>query len=74
MELPFKWKLEQADAWPPIVLIWCLGIDNDLVREGVRISGGDGRDMVLVTVYDGDDLVCRLFKRFSHGPAYFQDI
>jgi hypothetical protein len=68
------WLSEKADAWPPVVLGDGFRIDDDLVREGVGIGGGDGWDVVFVSVYDGDDLMRRLLEGLGHGPANFEDI
>jgi hypothetical protein len=65
--------LEQADAGPPVVLSR-LGVDDNLVRKGVGIGGGNRRNVVLVSVYDGDDFVRRFFERFGHGAADFEHV
>lgn len=65
---------EQADAGSPVVLGRSLGVDDDVIWEGVGVGGRNGRDVILVAVYDGDDLVCRLLERLSHGTADFDDI
>lgn len=50
--------LEQTHARPPFVVGNGLGVHDDLIRKGVRVGSGDGRDVVFVAVHDGDDLVC----------------
>lgn len=60
--------LEQANARPPVVF-GRLGVDDNLIRKGVGVGGGNGRNVVLVSVDDGDDLVRRFFEGFGHGAA-----
>ena len=65
--------LEQADARPPVVFSR-LGVHDNLIRKGVGIGGGNGRNVVLVSVDDGNDLVRRFFERFGHGAANFERV
>ena len=65
--------LEQADARPPVVFSR-LGVDDNLIRKGVGVGGGDGRNVVLVSVDNGDDLVRRFFEGFGHGAADFEHV
>jgi len=60
---------EKADAWPPVVLVDRLWVDDDLVREGVGVGGCDGWDVVFFSVHNGDDLMRCLFQRLGHGTA-----
>jgi len=66
--------LEKADARSPVVLVDGFGVHDDLVRKGVGIGGGDGRDVVFVSVDDGDDLMRRLLQRLCHGATDFEHI
>ena len=65
--------LEQSDARPPVVFSR-LGVDDNLIRKGVGVGGGDGRNVVLVSVDNGDDLVRRFFEGFGHGAADFEHV
>jgi hypothetical protein len=65
---------EQADTWSPVVLVDSFRVDNDLVRKGVGVGGGDGWDVVFVSVYDSDDLMRRFLEGLGHGTADFEDV
>ncbi len=51
----------------PITLL--LGVQHDLVREGIGFASGDGGYMVLVAVHDGDNLHRRLLQRAFHRSS-----
>ena len=61
-------NLKEADAWPPVI-VDRLGVDDNLVGKGVGIGGSNGRDVVFLSVDDGDDLMRSLFQRLGHGAA-----
>jgi hypothetical protein len=63
--------LEKSNAWPPVVFRGKLGVHDDLVGEWVCVSRGDGWNMVLVAVDNGDDFVGGLFQGLGHGAAHF---
>ena len=66
--------LEEADAGPPVVFGGGLWVHDDLVGEGIGVGGGDGGNVVLVAVHNGDDLVGGLFDRLGHGAADLENI
>lgn len=53
--------LEKTDAWPPVILRYGFGIDDNLIGEWVRVGGGNWRDVVFVAVHNGNDFMCSLF-------------
>jgi hypothetical protein len=65
---------KQADAWSPVVFGCGLGVDDDVVREGVCVSGCDGGDVVFVAVDDANDLMRGLLQRLGHGTADLDDV
>lgn len=66
--------LEEPYARPPVVLGGRFGVDDDLVREGVGVGGGDGWNVVFVAVDDGDDLVGGLFHGLAHSATDLENI
>jgi hypothetical protein len=66
---------EQADTRSPgVVLRDSFRVDDNLVGEGVGVGGGDGRNVVFVSVYDSDDLMRRFLEGLGHGTANFEHI
>lgn len=65
---------KQADAWSPVVFGCGLGVDDDVVREGVCVSGCDGGNVVFVAVHDANDLMRGLLQRLGHGTADLDDV
>lgn len=65
---------KQANAGSPVVFGGGLGVDDDVVREGVCVGGGDGGDVVFVAVHDADDLMRGLLQRLGHGAADLDDV
>lgn len=65
---------EKTDTWPPVVLARGFWIDDDLVGERICVGGSDGRNVVFIAVYNGDDFVGGFFKGFGHGTSDFEHI
>jgi len=64
-------SLVQSDAVAPAI---SPGVDNNPVREGVRVTGCNGRDMILVSIDDVEDLQCCLLEHVRHGFAHFRSL
>lgn len=45
-------RLEYPHPLSPTIMFW---VQQDVVGKGVRLVGGDGRNVVLVSVHDRDD-------------------
>lgn len=58
----------QAHAIAPAV---SSRIDNNAIRERVRVASRNGRDMVFIPVDDSQDLESSLLQHVSHGLANF---
>jgi hypothetical protein len=65
---------EKTNTRSPVVLVDSFRVDDDLVRKGIGVGGGDGWDVVFVSIYDSDDLMRRLLERLGHGTTDFQDV
>ena len=65
---------KEADARPPVILCHGFGVDDDLVGKRVGVGGGNGWNVVLVTVHNGDDLVRGFLERFGHGASNLENI
>jgi hypothetical protein len=63
--------LEESNAWPPVVFRGELGVHDDLVGKRICIGRGDGGNVVLVAIDNGDDFVGGLFQGLSHSASYF---
>lgn len=49
-------------------------VQHDLIGEWIRVAGGDGWYVILVSVDDGDNLDCRLLQHILHRPAHLCSI
>lgn len=75
MSGPYHVLSEKTHPRPPYIVVASdLWVDDDPVRKGVRVGGGNGGDVVFLAVNNGDDLVGGLFERFCHGTADFGDV
>jgi hypothetical protein len=63
--------LEYPHALTPAL---CLRVHDDLVGEGVRVGGGNGRDVIFVSVDDGDDFERCFLEGLFHGTADLDNI
>jgi len=63
--------LEYPHALAPAL---CLRVHDDLVGEGVRVGGGNGRDVIFVSVDDGDDFERCFLEGLFHGTADLDNI
>lgn len=60
--------LVQAEPVLPAVRA---GIQNDSIGKGVRVAGGDRRNVIFIPIDDGEDLQRRLLEHVLHRLADF---
>ncbi len=65
---------EKADTRSPVILRNRFRIHDNLVGKWIGIGGGNGGNVVFVTIDNGDDFVGSFFERFGHGTPDFEDI
>lgn len=66
---------EDAHSGAPGILVGhTFRIYNDLVRERVRVGGGDGWNMVFVAVDNGYYFVGGFLEGFGHCAAHFENV
>ena len=58
--------LIQPNAVPPSIRT---RIDHNLIREGIRFTGRNRRDMIFIPVHNRQNLQRRLLQHIAHGLA-----